>query len=145
MDTAPAMPDVPSPGSQRRAEMRLPGRPTSVSAARTFVVRLLQGWGVQDHLIEDAGLLTSELLTNAVTHGTGVIELQVCREDDLVRVTVHDDADELPVLSQTGPTSSGGRGIQLVVSIAQNWGVDVPESKGKAVWFELTTQQKPQS
>jgi anti-sigma regulatory factor (Ser/Thr protein kinase) len=95
---------------------------------------------VQDDLIHDAGLLTSELMTNAVTHGSGFVELRVCQEDDLLRVTVHDDADEFPIVPRRGPTSSGGRGIRLVSNIARDWGVDKAEAEGKAVWFELDTR-----
>jgi anti-sigma regulatory factor (Ser/Thr protein kinase) len=142
MDDATSQAEVPSPASARSAEMRVPGQPSSVAAARTFLVRLLKGWGVHDRVIDDASLLTSELLTNAVTHGTGFVELRIRLENDRMHVAVHDNADdELPVLPPTDSMSLNGRGIRLVQSIAHDWGIDNDVgSQGKSVWFELTAR-----
>jgi hypothetical protein len=95
---------------------------------------------VQDDLIHDASLLTGELMTNAVTHGSGFVKLWMCWDHGLLRVTVHVDDDELPIESQRAPTSSAGRGIRLVSNIARDWGFDKAETDGKAVWFELNAR-----
>jgi anti-sigma regulatory factor (Ser/Thr protein kinase) len=126
------------------AEVRVPDRPASVPATRAFLARLLDGWGVADEVIDDASLLTSELLSNAIRHGTGTVELRVEVEDGLLHVAVHDQGHETPVVNHVGPASPGGRGLWIVQSIARDWGTDAAgEEPGKTVWFELSTLQAP--
>jgi anti-sigma regulatory factor (Ser/Thr protein kinase) len=129
---------LPRPDSQA-AEVRVPRRPDSVPAARAFLTRLLDGWGVEDSVIDDASLLASELMTNAVRHGSGVVRLQVETEEGRLHVAVHDDLDKTPVVNHASVASPGGRGMWIVESIARDWGTDVDgDAPGKTVWFELT-------
>jgi len=123
------------------ADAQMPNRVDSVPAARSFLAKLLDGWGVADQLIDDASLMASELMANAVEHGSGVVHLEIAVDDDgLLRVGVHDDAVELPVMNDVTETGLDGRGIWLVQSIARDWGSDSSgEEPGKTVWFELTT------
>ena len=130
---------------QLGADAEVPHRVDSIPAARAFLTQLLHGWDVSDQVIEDASLLTTELMSNAVEHGTGVVHLEIAVHDGLLRVGVHDGAVELPV-ERDVPSSSleGGRGIWLVQSIAHDWGSDSSgEEPGKTVWFELTTLRTP--
>jgi len=120
------------------AGVTVPDRPNSIPAARAFLTRLLDGWGIQDRVIDDASLLASELMSNAVTHGAGVVDLKVEVEDGLLHVGVHDSSDAAPVIKEAGPDSSGGRGMWIVQSIAHDWGSDPSgDEPGKTVWFEL--------
>src|SRR3954454_23917189 len=59
------------------ADAQMPNRPDSAPAARTFLARLLEGWGVPEEVIDDAALLTGELMANAVQHGSGVVTLKI--------------------------------------------------------------------
>ena len=142
MDDPSAGPDATAPeddGAQM-AEVRVPDRPASVPATRAFLTRLLDGWGVADEVIDDASLLTSELLSNAIQHGTGVVELRVEAEEGRLRVAVHDQGDETPVVNHAGPASPRGRGMWIVQSIAHDWGTEANGGEpGKSVWFELST------
>jgi hypothetical protein len=52
------------------AEAQMPHRVDSVPAARAFLAKLLHGWAISDQVIDDASLLTTELMTNAVQHGS---------------------------------------------------------------------------
>ncbi len=86
-----------------------------------------------------AVLMTSELVTNAVLHGTGDVRLAVEAGDDNLRVEVTDDERRRPTLPSIDDDAEGGRGLFIVDALASAWGVqDVPG--GKVVWFEISTQ-----
>jgi anti-sigma regulatory factor (Ser/Thr protein kinase) len=127
------------------ADAQMPHRVDSVPAARAFLTKLLHGWEVSDQVIDEASLLTTELMSNAVQHGSGVLNLEIAVHDGLLRVGVHDEAAELPVeRPATSVSREGGRGIWLVQSIARDWGSDASgEEPGKTVWFELTALRMP--
>lgn len=126
------------------AEAQVPHRVDSVPAARSFLARLLDGWGVADEVIDDASLLATELMSNAVEHGSGVVHLNIAVHDGLLHVGVHDASVELPVMADVDEGSMKGRGIWLVQSIARDWGSDSSgDEPGKTVWFELTTLRTP--
>ena len=127
------------------ADAQMPHRIDSVPAARAFLIQLLLGWDIADQIIDDASLLTTELMSNAVEHGSGVVDLEIAVQDGLLRVGVHDGSVELPVKGEVINASlEGGRGIWLVHSIARDWGSDSSgENAGKTVWFELTTLHTP--
>ncbi|GAA1937229.1 SpoIIE family protein phosphatase [Streptomyces sodiiphilus] len=120
----------------------------SVATARGFVRDTLQGWGLTD-LIDDAVVLTSELVTNAVVHAGTAAEVRCLRDDKGVRIEVvdrHPDR-ELPLAEVTrGITpdtdSEGGRGLLLCAAIATRWGVEYTTSD-KCVWFRLDQQSLP--
>ncbi|WP_373305958.1 ATP-binding protein, partial [Streptomyces chryseus] len=61
----------------------------SVATARTFVRDTLQGWGYTD-IVDDAVVLTSELVTNAVVHAGTTADVLCLRTDEGVRVEVGD-------------------------------------------------------
>lgn len=48
------------------ADAQIPHRVDSIPAARSFLTKLLDGWDVAGHVIDDAGLLATELMANAV-------------------------------------------------------------------------------
>ena len=126
------------------AEAQVPNRPDSAPAARSFLSRLLKGWGVSEQVIDDASLLTSELMANAVQHGAGFVDLKIELVDGKLYVGVHDDADQTPEVVQADATSAGGRGMWIVQSVAHHWGTESRGgNSGKTVWFELTLLQEP--
>jgi anti-sigma regulatory factor (Ser/Thr protein kinase) len=128
------------PAEGQEAGVRVPDRLDSIPAARAFLARLLDGWGIADEVIDDASLLASELMSNAVKHGGGVVDLQIEAEDGLLHVGVHDNSDGAPTITEAGPSSPGGRGMWIVQSVAHDWGTD-PDASGKTVWFELNLHE----
>jgi anti-sigma regulatory factor (Ser/Thr protein kinase) len=124
-------------------EIELPALGTSPRIARDYVVRVLQGWGL-DGLGESARLLTSELVTNAVLHARTSITVQVDRDERrrLVRVTVLDLSAQTPRERHFSELSTTGRGLHMVRGGAGDFGV-TRRGPGKAVWFELPYGDEP--
>ncbi|MFF2509157.1 SpoIIE family protein phosphatase [Streptomyces sp. NPDC058067] len=118
----------------------------SVATARAFVRDTLQGWGFPD-IIDDAVVLTSELVTNAVVHAGTSAEVLCLRTDDGVRIEVADryPEREIPLqqsaVSMGSPDREGGRGLQLCAALATRWGVDYTPTH-KLVWFQLALPQR---
>jgi len=112
-----------------------PGAPAQ---ARRSVASALGAWGL-GQLGDDAILLTSELVTNAVIHAGTPIVLVVHRIRRGVRIEVNDDAPSLPERRYTagGPPREEGRGVWLLDQLADRWGVQRRPNDSKFVWFEL--------
>jgi anti-sigma regulatory factor (Ser/Thr protein kinase) len=82
--------------------------------------------------LHDAQLLVTELLTNAVVHGRGRIELAIEVHEDDVRFEVRDDGGHGVAAS---PSAHGaGWGLKLVAGLSDRWGTCGP---GTRVWFEI--------
>ncbi|MFF0429156.1 SpoIIE family protein phosphatase [Streptomyces sp. NPDC004520] len=118
----------------------------SVAAARAFVRDTLQGWG-HPELVDDAVVLTSELVTNAVIHAGTSAEVLCLRSDDSVRIEVADRYPEREIPVQSGrslgsPDRENGRGLLLCAALAHRWGVDYSPTR-KHVWFHLDLPQRP--
>ncbi|GAA2512326.1 MULTISPECIES: SpoIIE family protein phosphatase [Actinomycetes] len=119
----------------------------SVATARSFVRDTLQGWGFAD-IVDDAVVLTSELVTNAVVHAGTHAEVLCLRTDDGVRIEVSDQYPEreVPLQNSASPMASpdreGGRGLQLCAALASRWGVDYTPTH-KHVWFQLNLPERP--
>jgi anti-sigma regulatory factor (Ser/Thr protein kinase) len=86
---------------------------------------------------DDATLLVSELVTNAVKYGPEeeAIRLIVRRDGSRTRFTVHDlGAGPLPEMRTQDDPAPGGHGLRLVDALADGWGVERGSTR---VWFEL--------
>ena len=106
--------------------------------ARRSVASALDAWGL-DPIIDDAILLTSELVTNAVIHAGTPIVLVVQHIQRGVRIGVNDDVPSLPERRYAGggPPREDGRGVWLLDQLADRWGVQRRSHDSKFVWFEL--------
>lgn len=119
----------------------------SVATARSFVRDTLQGWGFAD-IVDDAVVLTSELVTNAVVHAGTSADVLCLRTEDGVRVEVADRYPdrEIPLqasqVNMGSPDREGGRGLQLCAAIAGRWGVEYTPTH-KHVWFQLDLPERP--
>ncbi len=123
--------------SSYRASVDLPPSAVSVTLARRVVRDVLRGWSAA-HDREDAELLVTELVANAVDHADGeLITLEVTLAGAWLRIGVVDGSALRPVVRELSHTAERGRGMRLVVDIADRWGVE-DHHGGKRVWFELT-------
>jgi anti-sigma regulatory factor (Ser/Thr protein kinase) len=136
--------------------VRLAPRLSAVAAARTEVEAAICAWCVPVDP-DVAILLTSELVTNAVTHATAnpsrngkaarrgaaaeAVLLVIAADDAGLRVDVHDGSADLPVLADCPAEADAetGRGLLLVTSLSAEWGF-YRTPGGKAVYFTLHGQ-----
>lgn len=111
-----------------------PNSPQAPRAARRFVTETLQRWG-RHELIEDASIVTTELVANAVMHARSDSVVTVSSLGDAVRVAVRDSSRVTP---RPGPrtASPGGRGLMLVTALSSLWSTELVDG-GKVVWSEL--------
>lgn len=110
--------------------------------ARHFLADTLGRWHVRSCVVDLAALLTSELVTNAVRYGRGLVRLTVRSEPPSVRIEVHDDNPDLPTLGpDDDDAAEGGRGLRLVDALATRWGTETHPTAGKDVWFELDVRE----
>lgn len=118
--------------------MNLPGDLSSSAYARESIRLTLGEWGMVD-LLDETEIIASELVTNAVRHGAGPITLHLAAPADRssLRVGVHDsDGTRVPLPRSASPRDTGGRGMQLIDSLAARWGCQV-DGTGKEVWAVL--------
>ncbi|GGY85319.1 ATP-binding protein [Streptomyces avidinii] len=114
-----------------------------VPLARAELRKALVGWGLSE-LEEDALLVASELVTNAVRHAVSPrdreIETRYVRLGDGVRVEVHDTCPARPVFGLSDQDGDSGRGLYLVAALADRWAVGERSGPGKRVWAELSVK-----
>src|SRR5690606_15792850 len=110
-------------------------RPESVPEGRAFLTGALDAWGCGEKA-DDARLLVSELLTNAVQHAQGPVTLHVCRTAGVVTVEVGDGSSCRPEPRRADEDEECGRGLSLGRVLAGSWGVR-PTDEGKTTWFTL--------
>jgi anti-sigma regulatory factor (Ser/Thr protein kinase) len=131
--------------------VRLASRLSAVSVARDEVAAAISAWCVRVDP-DVAVLLTSELVTNAVTHATAnrqgraaergmtgqSVLLVIAADDAGLRVDVHDGSADLPIVSGyvAEADAETGRGLLLVTSLSAEWGF-YRTAGGKAVYFTL--------
>jgi anti-sigma regulatory factor (Ser/Thr protein kinase) len=88
------------------------------------------------HLLDDALLLVSEVVTNAVKHGSAPLRLEVDCDRSSIVVAVEDANPVLPRPRRIDRRRHSGRGLVLVEQLAAEWGVRRTKV-GKQVWFRL--------
>ncbi|CAM3031316.1 ATP-binding protein [Saccharomonospora xinjiangensis] len=81
-------------------------------------------------------LIVSELVANAVLHSRSPKWLRVLRRGSVLRAEVHDGSREPPLVLAPSPYRAHGRGMFLVDSFADDWGVETNPA-GKIVWAEV--------
>ncbi|WUX01679.1 ATP-binding protein [Streptomyces sp. NBC_01450] len=122
----------------------LPAAPASVGVARRRVRESLTEWGVDPEACDNAILVTSELVTNALTHTAS--EWIVCRVhivEERLHIEVEDQSRgwSLPAQRRPGPDDPGGRGLLLVGALSSDWGVkDTADGSGHIVWAVLPSK-----
>lgn len=113
--------------------------PTAVPCARLHLRSRLHEWGLRP-LAECAELVTSELVTNAVSAVAGLpeplVRLRIASDRERVLVEVWDASEQRPAPRRPEPAelpAEGGRGLLLVAALSSDWGT-YPSRPGKVVW-----------
>jgi anti-sigma regulatory factor (Ser/Thr protein kinase) len=98
----------------------------------------LRAWGYGDE-VEAMTLAVSELVTNAVVHGRGLVEVTLTAQDGAIRVAVADHGGGRPSLIEAATKRDrGGWGLRLVDKLADEWG-SAQEGTRTSVWIERRT------
>ncbi|MFD5130924.1 ATP-binding protein [Streptomyces olindensis] len=119
------------PHTSRAFDVAFTSNPASASQARRITRAFLGLWNVNGELAENIVLAISELVTNAVEHGTGDVGLRVQYPDGELRIEVTDDNPTPAELRTADDEDVSGRGLFLVAVLARKWGVS---KDGKTTW-----------
>jgi serine/threonine-protein kinase RsbW len=131
-------------GNPQLIAFMLPSIPESVPIAR-FHIRAALGFHQLDGYADDAAIITSELVTNAIQHacvdGTGTVRVTLLRvrDPEAVTVVVADCSREGPVTRAVSDGGERGRGLRIVDELSDCWGWH-PEDGGKTVYAVLAKQ-----
>jgi len=108
------------------------------AAARHAVSPLLEPL-LDDERLQDAVLLVSEVVTNAVRHGRAgegeEVRVALAVDDGYVRIEVHDPGDGFAPEPEPQRRGTGGMGLVLLDAITHRYGVEVDQ--GTSVWFDV--------
>ncbi|QKW34014.1 ATP-binding protein [Actinomadura sp. NAK00032] len=130
------LPTIDEPPPLLLGELRLPAERESVPRARRFSRSVTAASGIA-HIRDDAEVLVSELVTNAVRHATGsALRLRLLRAGTRLRVEVHDQGGGVPRPRQVDLMEETGRGWFLVAVMADRHGTE-HTTAGKSVWCEV--------
>jgi ABC-type multidrug transport system ATPase subunit/anti-sigma regulatory factor (Ser/Thr protein kinase) len=119
----------------RIARWDVPTDPAAVAGVRNEATEQIAAWGL-DELAFTTELILSELITNAIRHASGPIQVRLLRDRDLI-CEVADTSSTSPHLRYATTTDEGGRGLFLVAQLAEQWGTRYTPG-GKIIW----TQQR---
>ncbi|MCA2229987.1 ATP-binding protein [Nonomuraea aurantiaca] len=111
----------------------------SVPAARHSVGAQVRRWGFAEEG-DTAELLVTEVVANAIPHTSDPIQVRLSGTHDVLRVEVEQQgaSAQLPAAKLPSTEDESGRGLFLLESLSQEWGVDRTET-GNVVWFELAS------
>ena|SRR5689334_11340515 len=121
--------------SQPTLTLTLAPEPESVRKARRALARS----GIDPDLDHTVSLLTSEVVTNAITHAAehGDIQMAATFEPGFARIEV---LDRGPGFDPGLRHSAAGFGLRLLEKLASRWGVE--RGVGTLVWFEIDRRRR---
>jgi serine/threonine-protein kinase RsbW len=133
-------------GGATSAARRFPAVCQSVREARWFLLEHLRAGGDED--LGPHALMLSELATNAVQHAGTAFEVAITVTPEVggrcVHVRVTDEAPGFPVPQEPLPDAPRGRGLRIVKSLADAWGIEMRHGEpGKTVWFTSRLEPTP--
>ncbi|MEU9216673.1 ATP-binding protein [Streptomyces sp. NPDC048376] len=139
----------PALGGRPAAEvLRVACSGAGFARARVFTRDTLRGWSL-DHRGDDAVLVITELISNAVTHavpsavaGVPEIRLGLALDSGGLTLTVSDPGDGMPAFDPSDGSAlrEHGRGLCIVDALAEEWGWTPRPPAGKTVWATLSTR-----
>jgi DNA-binding NarL/FixJ family response regulator len=124
-----------SGADRNEVRLDLPRDLASVGRARDFVEEALVSSGAED-LVDDALIIVSELVTNAVVHADSGCVVRVGIDRSAIRIAVEDNGRGTPDPKPYSGSQPNGRGLHIVGALARAWGVAEVET-GKLVWAEM--------
>jgi serine/threonine-protein kinase RsbW len=136
-----AVPPSAGRGSDASRTIRVPWRAASVAEVRKVLVEDLQTRDVSDAVVDEAEIVVSELVSNAIRHARpltdGNLRVHWKVKAGVVEVEVTDGGSEsTPRPAPRTIWAPSGRGLRIVRSLAHEWGV-TEERNGRTVWAAL--------
>ena len=120
-------------------ELTFTPAPAAATKARTEVTERLAE-RLAASVLEDVRLLVTELITNALRHGSLTpgdrVSVKASVDEGVVRIEVRDPGNDGEVRPRAPGPRGGGYGLFLVEQLARRWGVD--RRDGTVVWCELS-------
>ncbi|MDT0443270.1 ATP-binding SpoIIE family protein phosphatase [Streptomyces johnsoniae] len=124
------------------ASWHIPDDPTAVAHARELAERQLTSWGLEEATFT-MELVVSELVTNAIRHADGPIQLRLIREPAALICEVSDNSSTSPHLRRARVFDESGRGLFIVAHLTARWGTRHGR-EGKTIWAELSSSPSPE-
>ncbi|MEW2546736.1 ATP-binding protein [Streptomyces sp. NPDC047002] len=126
----------------------LPADGRAVGEARRFTGGTLSDWSL-GHLAENAALIVSELLSNALRYGLGTtpgtrqgpppaVWLGMLLRRGTVLFAVCDHSAAVPRVREPDYFAQSGRGLHIIECLSETWGWTTPDTDGKAVWAAVS-------
>jgi len=103
---------------------------------RGEISRFARRAGLAPAEVDDAVLITNELVSNAIDHARTQCRVTVRLTPSTVRIFVSDHSTAVPVLQAYGRHALRGRGIRIVAGLARRWGWS-GHLGGKTVWASM--------
>lgn len=98
------------------------------------------GGHLADDALADLRVVGTELINNAVVHGTGTVVVRVRADDDAVRIEVVDQGEgNVPEIRVEPGDETGGWGLRMVDELATRWGAFEGTTH---VWAELPARRR---
>ena len=124
-----------------RSYLELGALPTAVPCARLHAVHVLREWGLR-HVADDAALVISELMTNAVDTSVVLPErppvaLRLLASERSLLIEVWDQSPLDVEPREPDADAECGRGLTVVAALADRWGHERTGHQCKVVWAEL--------
>jgi anti-sigma regulatory factor (Ser/Thr protein kinase) len=121
--------------------LQLGALPTAVGCGRQHTRFVLMEWGL-GHLVDDAVLIASELLTNALQASQALgnsppIALRLLANDEQLIIEAWDQWVEDYALTRTSGDDEHGRGLAVIDALSNRWGTGRLSDDYKVVWAEL--------
>lgn len=116
----------------------LPPMVESPGIARNVTKDTLIGWSL-DAFYDDAAVIVSELVTNAIRYGLcpespAPLRLVLVRYEDRLVCMVTDPTDTAPTMQEPDYVAETGRGLHIIEAMSCAWGWTPLLGGGKAVW-----------
>ena len=120
----------------RTASVSLGPDTGGVPLARQFLRDHCRDWSCPG-VLDDALVVVTELVTNALVHAGPFCELRAVLSGGVLRLQVSDSGVGMPDPRAATDTDEGGRGLLLVNALCAAWGTVALPAGGKVVWAEL--------
>jgi serine/threonine-protein kinase RsbW len=111
--------------------------PESSARLRSLLWTSFACWSCDGERLDDAALVLSELVGNAVRHAHGeVMQVRLRRNGDVLRIAVHDRSSAPPAPREASFEDESGRGMMIIDALSHRWGWE-PRVDGKVVWADV--------